>query len=183
LKNHIIFIGYQSGSAIFIGRHTCVRYRGYYYDTESGLYYLQSRYYDPETGRFISKDDPILHEDETGVAANLYAYCDNNPINEIDPLGLASYKIRWWGYEFLFSNSEATKMINIIRSVRNWAGLIAGLNSVVPEPFLSKSVALALWTFGATLWVISDWMYYANGKKGIKVKFVWPFIFIGAYRR
>ncbi|NLN81650.1 MAG: hypothetical protein GX136_03800, partial [Clostridiales bacterium] len=59
-ESNIVLIGYQSGSAIFTGRHTCVRYRGYYYDTESGLYYLQSRYYDPEIGRFISKDDPIF---------------------------------------------------------------------------------------------------------------------------
>ena len=36
-----------------------IRYRGYYYDTETGLYYLQSRYYDPETGRFINADDVI----------------------------------------------------------------------------------------------------------------------------
>jgi RHS repeat-associated protein len=94
LKNHIVLIGYQSGSAIFIGRHTCVRYRGYYYDTESGLYYLQSRYYDPETGRFISKDDPIFHESETGVAANLYAYCDNNPVNYTDHSGMIPLSVK-----------------------------------------------------------------------------------------
>ena len=44
-----------------IGNKNPYRYRGYYYDTEFGLYYLQSRYYDPETGRFINADRfPIL---------------------------------------------------------------------------------------------------------------------------
>ncbi|MDD2363089.1 MAG: hypothetical protein PHH84_09120 [Oscillospiraceae bacterium] len=41
------------------------------------MYYLQSWYYDPELGRFISRDDPVYHEGETGAAANLYAYCIN----------------------------------------------------------------------------------------------------------
>ena len=82
------------------GNHTCIidnyymglanlnplRYRGYYYDSETGLYYLQSRYYDPEVGRFISADNPELvtatlmgHSDK-----NLFAYCDNNPISRAD---------------------------------------------------------------------------------------------------
>lgn len=60
------------------------RYRGYHYDTETGLYYLQSRYYNPDLGRFISQDSPSYHQGQVGVAANLYAYVNNNPINEID---------------------------------------------------------------------------------------------------
>ena len=55
------------------------RYRGYYYDTETGLYYLNSRYYDPETGRFISPDNLNYLEPETINGLNLYAYCENNP--------------------------------------------------------------------------------------------------------
>ncbi len=70
-----------------VGEFNRLRYRGYYYDTESGMYYLQSRYYDPELGRFISEDDPIYHEGETGAAANLYAYCENNPVMNVDYYG------------------------------------------------------------------------------------------------
>lgn len=63
------------------------RYRGYYYDTETGLYYLKSRYYDPETGRFITIDDISYIDPETINGLNLYAYCGNNPVMNIDPNG------------------------------------------------------------------------------------------------
>ena len=63
------------------------RYRGYYYDTETGLYYLNSRYYDPETGRFISPDGLKYLEPETCNGLNLYAYCGNNPVMFVDPTG------------------------------------------------------------------------------------------------
>ena len=60
-----------------------IRYRGYYYDKETGLYYLNARYYDPETGRFISSD--VVAE-----GGNLYAYCQNDPINRTDESGYLS---------------------------------------------------------------------------------------------
>ena len=63
-----------------------IRYRGYYYDTETGFYYLQSRYYDPETGRFLNADGTIGANEEI-VAYNLFAYCDNNPTNYLDDTG------------------------------------------------------------------------------------------------
>ena len=63
------------------------RYRGYYYDTETGLYYLNSRYYDPETGRFISPDSLKYLVPETCNGLNLYAYCGNNPVMFVDPNG------------------------------------------------------------------------------------------------
>ena len=70
------------------------RYRGYYYDTETELYYLKSRYYDPETGRFISPDDISYLDPETIGGLNLYAYCLNNPIMYVDPTGHAP----WWSW-------------------------------------------------------------------------------------
>ncbi len=63
------------------------RYRGYYYDTETGLCYLISRYYDPETGRFISADSIEYLDPETLGGLNLYSYCLNNPIMNTDPVG------------------------------------------------------------------------------------------------
>ena len=65
------------------------RYRGYYYDVETGFYYLQSRYYDPEIRRFINADNLELLPELARVPGqlNLYAYCNNNPIMYTDPNG------------------------------------------------------------------------------------------------
>ena len=72
--------GSMAGS---VGKDNPLRYRGYYYDQETGLYYLQSRYYDPETGRFISADgvNMLLSGEQA------YTYCGNNPVNRSDPMG------------------------------------------------------------------------------------------------
>ena len=70
-----------------------LKYRGYVYDRETGLYYLQSRYYDPETGRFINADDvDYLGATGTEISYNAFAYCGNNPINDIDYDGYISLK-------------------------------------------------------------------------------------------
>lgn len=66
------------------------QYRGYFYDSESGFYYLNSRYYSPELGRFISMDNvKYLTADGTMTNCNLYTYCDNNPIMRHDQNGHA----------------------------------------------------------------------------------------------
>ena len=72
-----------------IGDINPIRYRSYYYDVETGLYYLNSRYYDPEVGRFINADTTDVLEDAmydiNGM--NLYVYCDNNPVMDRDDGG------------------------------------------------------------------------------------------------
>ena len=73
-----------NASGYTVGEKNPFRYRGYYYDTETGLYYLNSRYYSPEFGRFISADGQ-LNDDILGN--NMYAYCGNNPINREDSDG------------------------------------------------------------------------------------------------
>ncbi len=89
------------------------RYRGYYYDAETGLYYLNSRYYDPETGRFISPDDvDVLSDTLTQPnGLNLYAYCYNNPVMMTDPDG--AFTLTWWqkmliGLAFIVLGAVAT---------------------------------------------------------------------------
>ena len=66
-------------------------YRGYYYDVETGFYYLNSRYYDPSLGRFINADDISYANASLLNGLNLYAYCGNNPIVNVDENGSA-----WW---------------------------------------------------------------------------------------
>ena len=56
-----------------------LRYRGYYYDTETGWYYLQSRYYDPVNHRFINADTYASTNPTNAIACNMFAYCNNNP--------------------------------------------------------------------------------------------------------
>ena len=61
-----------------------IRYRGYYYDSELNMYYLQSRHYDPVMKRMICADDESLTADSTLNNNNLFAYCDNNPVCKAD---------------------------------------------------------------------------------------------------
>jgi RHS repeat-associated protein len=64
-----------------------IRYRGYYYDHETGLYYLNARYYNPEWRRFISPDSTAYIDPDVPNGLNLYAYCGNDPVNYADPSG------------------------------------------------------------------------------------------------
>ena len=70
-----------------IGHINPFRYRGYYYDTETELYFLKTRYYDPEIGRFMTIDGIEYLAPETVNGLNLYAYCGNNPVMGVDPNG------------------------------------------------------------------------------------------------
>ena len=81
----------EDTTANSVGTLNPFRYRGYYYDTETGLYYLQSRYYDPEVGRFINADRFATADYTNVLGTNTYAYCNNNPIINIDTTGTYSF--------------------------------------------------------------------------------------------
>ena len=78
-----------SGSDMQLAIANPIRYRGYYYDQDTGLYYLNARYYSPELRRFISPDDTAYLDPENANGLNLYAYCCNDPVNYADPSGYA----------------------------------------------------------------------------------------------
>ncbi len=82
-KEHYLHSGVDYSGA----QYNPFRYRGYYYDTHLGLYYLNSRYYDPNTCRFINADGQLNTDHILG--ANLYAYCYNNPVMYVDYYGNA----------------------------------------------------------------------------------------------
>lgn len=69
-----------------LGAQNPFRYRGYVYDAETGLYYVISRYYDPEIGRWINADNQLSTGSDL-IGLNLFAYCGNNPVNRVDPSG------------------------------------------------------------------------------------------------
>ena len=104
-----------------IGAKNPFRYRGYYYDEETGLYYLKSRYYDPETGRFITIDDISYIDPETINGLNLYAYCGNNPVMRIDENGNA-----WWHW---LLGALAVVLVSVITAgaAAAFAGLALGI--------------------------------------------------------
>lgn len=83
----------SDSSGVGIAAINPFRYRSYYYDTEIELYYLQSRYYNPEIGRFINADEAetILMQEDL-LNKNFYIYCSNDPINQVDESGLISLK-------------------------------------------------------------------------------------------
>ena len=119
------------------------RYRSYYYDTETNLYFLKTRYYDPEVGRFITIDDLSYLDPDTINGLNLYAYCGNNPIMRVDPTGHVWWNPSSWDWQGMFNSvgnafSTAGKWLNnnVLNPVgdffaNNWdivlgAGLIVG---------------------------------------------------------
>ena len=89
------------------GARNPFRYRGYYFDTDLNMYYLMTRYYDPQTGRFINADTPKYLKPKTINGLNLYAYCGDNPIMYVDPTGHDFWSDLWnFIIELFAMNSE-----------------------------------------------------------------------------
>ncbi len=103
-------IGTAITSASHIANLNPIRYRGYYYDTETGFYYLQSRYYDPVNCRFINADG--YASTGTGfLGYNMFAYCNNNPANSIDLTGKVVSMIEFGNEALLYEGSTSPKVV------------------------------------------------------------------------
>ena len=83
---------YHNGGASTTAINNPYTYRGYYYDKDLGLYYLQSRYYDANICRFINPDK-FVSTGQGLTGCNMFAYCGNNPVNRVDPTGELSWLI------------------------------------------------------------------------------------------
>ena len=107
----------QEAEALHIQEINNFTYRGYFYDRETNLYYLQSRYYDPEIGRFINADDTnYIAFDETPTSLNIFAYCGNNSVNNIDAEG--SY------YTTIAKNASIKSMVDSAKRLSINSGMI-----------------------------------------------------------
>ena len=103
--------------ATTLGKYNPFRYRGYVYDQETGLYYLQSRYYSPYLCRFINADTYV----STGqgiLGYNMFAYCNNNPVIYVDPSG-KSFSIIL-GFNFNLFGFGGTFSINLVSTEENF---------------------------------------------------------------
>ncbi|MGM9970827.1 MAG: RHS repeat-associated core domain-containing protein [Anaeroplasmataceae bacterium] len=119
-----------------------IRYRSYYYDLETKLYYLESRYYNPEMYRFISPDSVDYLDYEIIGGLDLYAYCNNNPVMYYDPMG----------------HSAILAML-IGASI----GAIIGLGSQVTSDVISNFKANK---FDFSKWEMSSWQTYVGAGLG-----------------
>lgn len=82
-----IYLSVTGTLATTVGQINPFRYRGYYYDSETGFYATGTRYYDPVVGRFINADGLVDNGSGSLLATNMVAYCENNPVNFSDPTG------------------------------------------------------------------------------------------------
>ena len=105
----------EGSMASTLGQLNPLRYRGYVYDNETQLYYLQSRYYDPEIGRFINADGQISAPGSAVLGNNMYAYCFNNPVNASDPTG------NWGEWLKNIATKVQTAVSNTVKAVKDWA--------------------------------------------------------------
>ncbi len=145
-----------SGSlASTLGKNNPFRYRGYVFDEETGFYYLQSRYYNPEVGRFISSD-VLLSTGQGVLGHNAYAYCGNNPIVREDTNGYD-----WWHWLIAGAVVAATAVacvvtcggaaaaITAVTLVSNGFAAATTSATVAAGIFIGTSTALACNTMAA----------------------------------
>ena len=119
--NHTTTWHYSIGTNM-VAQYNPFRYRGYYYDTETGWYYLQSRYYNPAWGRFLNEDG-LIYSHAGLIGYNMYAYCGNEPVLGYDPTGYDDLT-----YE---SNEDDGNPLNDLGSMQGCHGAGSGGNTLI----------------------------------------------------
>jgi len=123
-------VSYYNSGASTTATYNPFRYRGYYLDSESGFYYLNSRYYDPAIGRFITADKlSSIKASPFDVAdKNLYTYCDNNPVTRKDDGGM------FWDtfFDVVSLVGSVAEVVATPTNVWAWAGLIGDVVDLIP---------------------------------------------------
>ena len=121
-----------------VGKKNPYRYRGYRYDEETGLYYLQSRYYNAEWGRFINAD-AVIGQPGDILSFNMFAYCHNNPVNMSDESG---YLPKWLKKAAKVVKKAVSKVVkkvkDVVKKVNKSLGTIAGTIAKASNESISK---------------------------------------------
>jgi RHS repeat-associated protein len=118
------------------------RYRGYYYDVTTNLYYLNSRYYDSQTGRFINADCIGYLNPNTINGLNLYAYCGSNPVMNVDPNGTSFWRKvgNFFANVGKFVGGVALAVVGVACFVLTSPFLFVPVASTVPQIFLTTAI-------------------------------------------
>ena len=124
--------GKEITNANHIGLMNPIRYRGYYFDSEIGMYYLQSRYYNPQVGRFINSDDQIADVGGSVLGFNVFAYCVNNPVNMSDDTGNWP---KWVGQATSWVNKKIIQPVKNFFSSTKQSSLVASSHDVNRRPY------------------------------------------------
>ena len=143
-----------------------IRYRGYYYDTETGFYYLQSRYYDPALGRFINADS-YTSTGQDYIGYNMFAYCNNNPVILQDNIGEFGWlSISLVGAAIGAVVSAATSVVTqyVTSGEVNWksvgvaavSGAVSGFLSASPLGLTGQRVAGGI--LGGASYLADSWV-------------------------
>ena len=157
------------------------RYRGYYYDQETRLYYLQSRYYDPATGRFISPDSIEYLDPAVIHGLNLYAYCGNNPVMYSDGSGCSP--LPWWGKLLIGIGVVLVGAVVTALTAGTGAGFMAAFGAALLTSAKAVAISTAISAgIGLTVGGITTgtWEGAFNGMlDGAVDGFMWGGIFAG----
>ena len=129
-----------------------IRYRGYYFDSDSGLYYVSNRYYDSEIGRFINADDTdYIGADGSVLSCNLFAYCMNNPVNRFDVDG--NWSLPNWAKIAIGAVALTGAVVLTVATGGGAAAVAVGVAKVVGSVAVSTAVSAGVG-------------YLNNGKQG-----------------
>ena len=153
-----------TAGAIAIGSKNSIRYRGYVYDSEIEMYYLQSRYYDPETGRFINCDAPdYIGVSDTFTSWNGFAYCENDPVNNSDetgyfPLISLMLKKNYFHFSIILPWADISSYWKRRSTAYTICGMIIGFLPV------TGWVGVAITVAGVISSKLGDYIYQYRGK-------------------
>ena len=184
-----------------IGELNPFRYRGYYYDSDIQMYYLQSRYYDPEVGRFINSDDVnFIGATGSEISYNPFAYCENNPVNDSDPSGtisiltLRNRLIKKLNDFKSWVTQKKTALYEILKQYfrlivydrnKKTLGISASIAAIVIDSFVyttSKPTAISIKVFG-TAFKVYTLTYAKKNVENFFKKQIVPFLINGVVNK